>query len=499
MKKTLLTLMAALAAVAATAQTMNINKGNVTYAVAAADAGDMTYSGGTTLTVCGKAFNLNDITSIVIDESTVESNTVKVEYTDAGSNPSAKVIIPISLASSVEASVSGGHVRVLQQSGAADGITYTLSGSSSNGSFYMDGNKPSTFVLNGVNLQNPDSCAICIQDGKALTVRVADGTTNTLSDGITASANDGSDAHKAAIYINGSSTWEGSGTVTIKGNVKHGLATDAGLTFANGFGTLTISNAASDGIHANEYVKTLGGTLNITASNDGFDVDKKTSSTSSDNGGIVISGGTVTVTTAGNSNKGMKCEGNFVMSAGTLSVNTSGSSVYEEVAGVGDLSSSACVKPAGTFTMSGGKATLTSTGAGGKGLNATGNITVSGGTLTVVTTGTTFTYSSSLDSKPHGIKTDGEVTLSGGSVYVAASADSGTSIKANYVYTNGSTMMAVGAKLFTPSSTSSHSYKKYTGVNVSAGQTLSYDGVTFTVPSSYSNSSARIVVSSSSM
>ena len=62
MKKILTLVAVACITITATAQTFNIQTGNVKTTVAAADAGEMTYSdGGQTLTVCGKAFSVSDI------------------------------------------------------------------------------------------------------------------------------------------------------------------------------------------------------------------------------------------------------------------------------------------------------------------------------------------------------------------------------------------------------------------------------------------------------
>jgi hypothetical protein len=117
----------------------------------------------------------------------------------------------------------------------------------------------------------------------------------------------------------------------------------------------------------------------------------------------------------------------------------------------------------------------------------------------VVTTGSVY-KSGEDDTKPQGIKSDGNITLSGGKVLSCASSDSGTAFKTDfYVYTNGATVMGIGGKATTPSSSSTHGYKKYSNVNVTGGSTLSYDGVTFTIPSLYSNSNGKVVVSSSSM
>ena len=55
--------------------------------------------------------------------------------------------------------------------------------------------------------------------------------------------------------------------------------------------------------------------------------------------------------------------------------------------------------------------------------------------------------------------------------------------------------MGIGGKASTPSTLSTSSFNKYKDVNVTAGSTVSYDGVSFTVPAIYSNSSAKILVS----
>ena len=94
------------------------------------------------------------------------------------------------------------------------------------------------------------------------------------------------------------------------------------------------------------------------------------------------------------------------------------------------------------------------------------------------------------------MKSDADITLAGGEIYVAASADGGKAFDTDtYIYTNGATVMGIGGKASTPSSLSTHEFTKYKDVNVAAGSTVSYDGVTFKVPEIYKNSSAKILVS----
>ena len=253
----------------------------------------------------------------------------------------------------------------------------------------------------------------------------------------------------------------------------------------------------SDGLHINQYFQMKGGTVTISAAGDGIDVGAKKSD-KENNGNLLIDGGTLTVSTTGDATKALKCDNNMVITGGTINASTSGNGIYES--DENDVSSCACAKCDGAFTMSAGTLTLTSTGSGGKGINSTGEVVISGGTLTVVTTGSVYAYNSELDSKPHGVKCDTDITLSGGEILVCASSDSGCAFKTDFnVFTNGATMMGIGDKATTGSASSTHESKKYSGVKVVGGTTLTYDDVSFLIPSIYNNSKAKVIVSSPSM
>ena len=475
------------------AQTLNVNMGDVTYMFPSSQTGDMLYDNGSQLTICGKAFAVSEITSMTIDESTVTDNTVSVTYSGQG----AKVCISGNLAQYITPKVVGAHVALVSSPTLQQQVVYTLSGSTSDGSFYMSGEYACKVVLNGVTINNPDSAAINLQDGKNIDVELAAGTSSQLSDGLTTVTDDGSDGHKAAFYVEGHTSWTGSGSLSIDGNVRHGYFSDEYTLFNSGLGNVTVNKAVVDGFHVNQYFQMQGGTLAITSEGDGIDVGAKKTD-KENNGDMMLEGGKLTVVSTGDATKALKCDNNLTVSGAEVTASTSGSAIYDSSAA--DLSSNAAAKCDGTFTMSSGVLNLTSTGAGGKGINATGEIVVSGGTMTVVTTGGVYEYNSSLDSKPHGVKSDGNITLSGGTILVCASSDSGTAFKTDYnVLTNGATMMGVGGKATTGSASSTHGSKKYSNVKVTGGSTLSYDGVSFVIPSIYNNSSAKVIVSSASM
>jgi hypothetical protein len=470
-------LMLLLASAPTQAQTLNVNVGEVTYAHSASQTGDMTFGSGTTLTIQNKTYRLSDITSITVSDDAVADNTVSVVY----NGTSAAVTVAGNLAQYLTVKASGSHVSVVASNNCKQEITYTLSGTSTNGSFYMDGHYKARLALNALTLTNPDSAAIDIEDGKKIGVTLTGA--SSLTDGTGGS-------QKACFFVNGHVELSGTGSLTLAGNSKHAYFSDE-YTEMKG-GTLTVTSAASDGLHVNQYFQMDGGTLTIHSTGDGIDVGAL-DETADQNGQLIINGGTLSIVASGAASKGLKADSAITVSGGQISVQTTGDAYYDTTES--DITSASAVKPGGAFTMTGGTLTATSTGEGGKGVNATGPVSISGGTLTVVTTGDVYEYGSD-DTKPQGIKSDGNITVSGGSVYVAASADKGTAFKTDYVFTlSGGTVMGIGGKASTPAS-GGQTYKKYSGQTITGGKTVTYDGVSFAVPSIYSNSSAKVLVSS---
>lgn len=486
MRRITLIILACLSALVLHAQTLNVNIGDVTYAYSASQTGEMLYGNGTSLTIGNKTYSLSDITNITIDDQAVTEKTVDVTYSESG----AKVRISGDVAEYITAHVNGGHVAIYAAPNLEQELTYNLSGTSSNGSFYMEGSYKMELALNDLVLANPDSAAINIQNGKTTKVKL-NGTNNSLTDGLRGSDDD-SDGHKAVFYIDGHSEWNGSGTLTITGTVKHGVATDEYVEFKKNFGSLVINGAPGDGLHINQYFQMKGGNVSITVTGDGIDVGAKKTE-KENNGQLIIEGGNLQITVSGDAAKGMKCERDMSILGGNITINTTGNAIYEEEEK--DLSSCAAMKCDGALTISGGTLWLASTGAGGKGINADGAITISDGNITVVTTGQVYEYGS-LDTKPQAVKSDGTITLAGGEILSCASQHSGTAFKTDMqVLTNGATVMGIGGKATTAATTSTCASYKYSGVNVIGGSTISYNGVSFEIPGAYNNPNAKVMVS----
>ena len=457
MKKVYVFLMALMLTIAATAQTLNVKVGSVVYQFPASQAGDMTYSDGTTLTIMGKAFTLSDISSMTIDNTEVTDNSIGVAYDGS----SALVTVAGNVAQYVTPTVSGAHVSIAQSDDVAEEITYTLSGTSTDGEFYMSGSYKTTVELNGLTLTNAtpvySGAAVHIQNGKRIKMKVVTGTTNTLVDAAGGS-------QKGCLYIKGHAEFAQKGTLNITGNVKHGIKTGEYITLKNA--TINVLSAVGDGINCEQFFQMTSGAINIQGvGDDGIQCDVEDTATGEttdhedeDSGNVYIEDGTLTVNVTADAAKGVKCEGDMRISGGNITVKTSGGGVWDSTKL--KTKASACLGSDGAMTISGGTLSLTSTGAGGKGLNVDGALTIKGGTTTISTSGNAVVasstgtlsvvtssqqldrYESDYKSSPKGIKADGAITISDDAViYVTTTGAGGEGIesKTSITITGGQT------------------------------------------------------------
>ena len=432
MKKSLFLTIALLLTIVAWAQTLNVKVGSVTYQFPAAQTGEMTYADGTSLTIMGKTFTLADVDAMTVDDSEMADGAIAVSYNGS----SASVTVAGNVAKYVTPVVDGAHVSIAQSSDLAEEITYTLSGASTDGEFYMSGSYKATIELNGLTLTNTtpvySGAAVHIQNGKRIKVKVVTGTINTLTDAVSGS-------QKGSLYIKGHAEFAQKGTLNVVGHVKHGIKTGEYMTLKNA--TINVTSAAGDGINCGQFFLMESGSVSISGTADDgiqcdLDGDTNTGETADhedeDSGNIYISGGTIDIAVTADAAKGIKCEGDMQISGGDITVRTSGGGLWDSTKL--KTKASACLGADGNIAISGGTMNLTSTGAGGKGINADGALTATGGTMTIKTSGNAVVASSSgtlstvsssqqLDrydsdykSSPKGIKVDGAITISDNAV-----------------------------------------------------------------------------------
>ena len=363
----------------------------------------------------------------------------------------------------------GAHVSIAQGSDLATEITYTLSGTSTDGEFYMSGSYKATVELNGLTLTNStpvySGAAVHIQNGKRINVKVVTGTTNTLVDAASGS-------QKGCLYVKGHAEFKQQGTLNVVGNVKHAIKAGEYISLKNA--TINITSAVGDGISCNQYFLMESGTINISGTeDDGIQCDLEGDTATAitedhedeDSGNIYIEGGNITINCTAIAAKGIKAAGDiFISGEPIIDVTTSGKGEWDEE----DFETNAacCLSADGDIDISGGTLTLTSTGSGGKGMKCDSVLTISGGDITVTTsgglyynngttentnyTGNTDNVSSDYYSSPKGIKAGvktqvgnsytygGGMVVSGGKVKVTTSGRNAEGIESkNYLNITG--------------------------------------------------------------
>ena len=417
------------------AQTMHVQVGEVSYAFPAEQAGVMTYAAGSTVHIMDKVFALSDVDMMYVDGAEVVDNRVAVVY----NGETASVSVAGNVAKYLTINVRGAHVNIAQSDDLAEEITYSLSGSSADGEFYMSGSYKATVELNGLTLTNTNpvtsGAAVHIQNGKRIKVKVMDGTTNTLVD-------NASGSQKGAFYVKGHPEFSKSGVLNVVGNLKHAIK--AGEYIELKEATINVTSAQGDGINCGQYFLVKSGTININnVTDDGIQCDIDDTDTGStgettdhedeDSGNIYIEGGTININTPGKAAKGIKSEGDLFVKGGTIHITTTGHGKWDDE----DIKTkaAACLGSDAKVVIAGGTLTLTSTGAGGKGINCDAAFELSGGEVTIVTqgalyyhngttentnyTGNTDNVNSDYYSSSKGVKADGAITISGGKISVA--------------------------------------------------------------------------------
>lgn len=339
----------------------------------------------------------------------------------------------------ITASVSGADVTITNTIIDRE-ITTILRGTSTSGSLTYNGDYKTTVVLDGVTLKGSTREAVNIKCGKRIALKLSDGTANSLEDATT----DG--GQKAAFHTKGHLEVSGAGSLTLKGNVKHGLDTGEYLEIKKTAGTLTIASAAADGIHAGQYYQQNGGTIVIAGvGGDGIQAEATDTPDDDLNGRLIVKGGTLditttatdvaalksdslmtltggtfTLTTSGAAGKAIKSKRDLIISGGTYTISQSGKAVIE----AGDLGYVCAIKGS-DVSISGGTFNITTSGVGARGISAA-NLTIDeAADISITNTGAAGTLADAIevtDSPTTDGNTDNPKSYK---VYVAVPATSG--------------------------------------------------------------------------
>jgi len=358
-------------------------------------------------------------------------------------------------------------------------VDYVLKGTTTDGSLTLYSAKKCKMTLSDVSITNSDGAAINMPKKTAGTTSYGGKTcyvvlsgTSTLVDGTSYSSAVTDEDMKATLFSEGQLIFSGTGTLNVTSRYGHGIASDDYIRIRGGSHNPVITvNSAKDGISVNDYFLMYGGTVTVTAADDGVDAGKgyiainggKLTVTAVDEGimasyegesdgtvdtsidpSITIAGGLVTVTTTGDKGHGVRARANITVSGGIVrttvggagskglnadgKVDITGGKVISMADGLpiydddeADYSSAAAIRSKGALAVS-GKAVvgLKATANGGKGINSTGLVTLSGSpSVTIVTLGSKYTSGSSTN-RARGLTTSSGLTLTGGSLLVSS-------------------------------------------------------------------------------
>ena len=296
----------------------------------------------------------------------IDNNTVEIVF----SGTTATVTIADNISSYVTCSSgTSSHVVLVQASTFAgvdattdneDGeIIYSLSGTSTDGEFYLEGSYKCTVELNGLTLTNPSGPAINIQNGKRVALSAQKGTTSTLTDG----ANEN---YNGCYHCKGHTKLKGKGTLNVVGNSKHAIYSKEYIEVKNL--TLNITGAVKDAIHCKQYFLMESGTVNISAAgDDGIQVELKESNTGvkvdhedEDTGNFYMEGGTLAI--SGYSGKAVKADGTISLTGGTQNFDTTDIEQNASSTGIESISAETTDGSAEYYDLQGQKADTSKAG-----------------------------------------------------------------------------------------------------------------------------------------
>lgn len=321
--------------------------------------------------------------------------------------------------------------------------TYVVTGTLSEGQIRVEttDSEKVQLVLNGVTIYNSSSATIYLKSADKVFVTLADGTTNTLTDGteyIQTDDNsvDGVIFSKADLAINGS------GTLNITANYKHGIVSKDDLVITDGTFNITSVKA---GLSGKDAIKIKDGVFNISSS-DGKGVTSKNDSDTT-KGYVYIAGGTFNIA---NCTEGIEGTA-IVIEGGKIDVTATddGLNAASETATDNEATETAQMPNGGGgmtatdtnayISIAGGTISLN---AAGDGIDSNGNLYVSGGTLYV--NGPTSDGDGAMDY-------DGTADVSGGTIVIVGSSGmaqsfSNTSTQASILY-NLTSKLAAGTEV----------------------------------------------------
>lgn len=232
--------------------------------------------------------------------------------------------------SATKITLSGDSASVSGSGAAAEGSTVTISTA---GTYIVSGNLTDglitvttseddkvQIVLNGVKIASSSGPAIDVQSADKCFITLAEGTQNSLSDG---SAFTSEDAN-ACIYATCDLTINGSGSLDVSGNYRHGVFSKDDLIVYGG--TIRVS-AVEDGLNGKDSVKIGAGDISIDSGADGV---KSSKSTNPEKGFVYVSGGSLSIDAE---DDGIQAKTYLCIAGGSIEIDAADDTLHSDLEG----------------------------------------------------------------------------------------------------------------------------------------------------------------------
>ncbi len=293
--------------------------------------------------------------------------------------------------------------------------TYIISGTCSDGKIVVDAseNDKIQLVLNGVNLKS-SGAGIVIKNADKVFVTLADNSKNTISDGSSYEETINDTNVDAAIFSKCDLTFNGSGSLTVNGNYKHGIVSKDDLVITDG--SITVESQKC-GINGKDCVKIKSGAISVKSGTDAVrsDNEEKTDT----KGFVYVADGKITLNAE---TDGIQASSLLRIDGGEFNITTGGGSengrTHTDDMGGGmnrfaqpfdnsddDRESAKAVKAADTIKINGGTFEIDSSD---DSFHSNNTFAMTNGTLNI-------------KSGDDGIHADSEVAIDGGVVNISKS------------------------------------------------------------------------------
>ena len=232
--------------------------------------------------------------------------------------------------SATKITLSGDSASVSGSGAAAEGSTVTIS---TTGTYIVSGNLTDgsitvttsendkvQIVLNGVKMASSSGPAIDVQSADTCFITLVEGMQNSLSDGGAFTSEDAN----ACIYATCDLTINGSGSLDVSGNYRHGVFSKDDLVVYGG--TIRVS-AVEDGLNGKDSVKIGAGDISIDSGADGV---KSSKSTNPEKGFVYVSGGSLSIDAE---DDGIQAKTYLCIAGGSIEIDAADDTLHSDLEG----------------------------------------------------------------------------------------------------------------------------------------------------------------------